>query len=157
MTVWRHTILAAVCCCLSLSACSSSPDQPAEAFVVDGVNEYAFDFADQQPGAMISFHSKDFQKCTLSFPAKSFSSELKVKVQRLGEGALDIMCLNEQGNFILSPSEPTSAEMEVLAMHPLVKMRVDFNLYNPRKKTWHKADNIILNINAQHSKRLRPE
>jgi|GEM_PF-3888830 len=154
MSRWRQILLGAVCFSLCLSACSSSPASPTEAYVVDGVNEYPFDFAEQQPGAMISFHSKEFQKCTLSFAAKSFNANFKASAQRLGEGALDILCLNEQGNFILSPSEPTSAAMEVVAVQPKLQVRVDFNLYNPRKKTWHKAENILLNLTAAQSQQL---
>ncbi|HRH79394.1 MAG TPA: hypothetical protein PK129_18780, partial [Cellvibrionaceae bacterium] len=63
-------------------------------------------------------------------------------------------CLNEQGNFILSPSEPTSVAMEVIAVEPKLQVRVDFNLYNPRKKNWHKADNIRLDFTAAQSKQL---
>ncbi|HMW49831.1 MAG TPA: hypothetical protein PKD17_18060 [Cellvibrionaceae bacterium] len=154
MNLWRHIILGVVSFSLSLSACSNPPAKSVEGFVVDGVNEYAFDFAEQQPGAMISFHSKDFQKCTLSFAAKDFGEKFKASAQRLGEGNLDILCVNDEGNFILSPSEPTSVAMEVMAVRPAVQVRVDFNLYNPRKKTWRKAEDIILNLSASQSKRL---
>ncbi|MFO1368318.1 MAG: hypothetical protein U1F46_04915 [Marinagarivorans sp.] len=154
MNAWRQILLGAVCFSLCLSACSSSPAAPTEAYRVDGVNEYPFDFVEQQPGAMISFHSKEFEKCTLSFAAKSFNAHFKASAQRLGEGTLDILCLNEQGNFILSPSEPTSVAMEVIAVEPKLQVRVDFNLYNPRKKTWHKADNIRLDFTAAQSKQL---
>lgn len=154
MSAWRPILLSAACLSLWLSACSRSPSVSAEAYLVDGVNEYAFDFAEQQPGAMISFHSKELQKCTLSFAAKSFHAQYKARAQRLGEGGLDILCLNEQGNFILSPSEPTSVAMEVVAVEPKLQVRVDFNLYNPRKKTWYKADNILLNFTAAQSKQL---
>lgn len=154
MRLWRQLILSVVSSSLCLSACSNPPAKTAEGFVVDGVNEYSFEFAEQKPGAMISFHSKDFQKCTLSFVAKDFGPQFNASAQRLGEGNIDILCLNEDGNFILSPSEPTSVAMRVLAVQPNVQVRVDFNLYNPRKKTWRKVENIQLHLSAAQSKRL---
>jgi hypothetical protein len=138
----------------AINACSTPPTSTNE-YTVDGVNEYAFDFVEGQPGAVISFHSSILQKCTLSFAAKNFAAGFKASASRLGEGGLDILCIGNDGNYILSPKEPTSASMEVVATAPQARVRLDFNLYNPRGKTWQKAENIVLQLNANQTQALQ--
>lgn len=121
------------------------PASYANDYVVTRPNiDVEFEFKDGKPGQLIQFASSDID-CSLSLAKADLKAGFSETTNTLGEGNFDLTCLTSGGHFSLSPIVETFAKIRITDEDG-VKIYLDFNLYNPRAKTYLKRDNIKLKL-----------
>lgn len=117
----------------------------ADDYVVTNPNiDVEFEFKEGKPGRMIQFASSDID-CSLSLAKANVKAGFSETIHSLGEGNFDVTCMTNEAHFALSPIVETFAKIRITDEQGIA-IYLDFNLYNPRAKTYLKRDNIKLNL-----------
>lgn len=143
--------------CDGSSSENTAIEKPASSnneFSVTGINDYEFNFNDNDAGSAIHFSSEEFKQCRLSFIKLNFKQGYTTRITMLGKGDIDLTCMSEKELFTLNDSGSTYAEMTISELSDKAVISLNFSLFSMRSKTELTKDNIVLELNSMQLKQL---